>query len=107
MLRTPSPPQLLSTPFTGTAAATCPITLSAVHELAHPVAFASDPAQPYELAPLWTWVLLSDRHPLSGETCFLSDIVALRLPWGVEAADEAEAMLERMRTMGWGGTEES
>jgi hypothetical protein len=106
MLRTPSPPQLLSTPFTGTAAATCPITLSAVHELAHPVAFASDPAQPYELAPLWTWVLLSDRHPLSGETCFLSDIVALRLPWGVEAADEAEAMLERMRTMGWGGTEE-
>jgi hypothetical protein len=103
MLRTPSPPQLLSTPFTGTAAATCPITLSAVHELAHPVAFASDPAQPYELAPLWTWVLLSDRHPLSGETCFLSDIVALRLPWGVEAADEAEAMLERMRTMGWGG----
>jgi hypothetical protein len=95
-------PLALSTPFTGPITAACPITLSAVHELVHPVAFTHDPTQPYELVPLWTWVMLSDRHPLSGETCFLSDIVALRLPWGVEAADEAETMLDRMRTMGWG-----
>ena len=43
------------------------------------MAFASNPLQPYELEPLWKWMLASDhRHPLTGEPCSLSDIVALK-----------------------------
>ena len=65
--------------FTGPPDAACPITLSFVHELLHPVAFASNPLQPYELEPLWKWMLASDhRHPLTSEPCSLSDIVALK-----------------------------
>jgi hypothetical protein len=83
-------------PYTGAADTACPITLSAACELRHAVAFAYAPSQPYELAPLWKWVIASDRHPLTGETCFLSDIAALQLPWG-DAGAGTEAELERMR----------
>jgi hypothetical protein len=64
--------------YIGAADAMCPITLSYVHELAQPVAFASDSSQPYELAPLWKWVLANNRHPLTGRVCAVGDITALR-----------------------------
>jgi hypothetical protein len=98
----PPPTSPPTVPFTGSPAATCPITLSPIHELTHAVAFSYDPAQPYELAPLWTWILLSDRHPLSGETCFLSDIAALRLPWQEEeAVGAAQTTLATLRNTMW------
>ena len=100
-LPAPPPPPAPTIPYTGPATATCPITLTAIHELTHPVAFSYDPAQPYELAPLWTWILLSDRHPLSGETCFVSDIAALRLPWRGEEEETAQAMLSTLRATMW------
>lgn len=65
--------------YTGPPDAACPITLSFVHELSHPVAFASNPSQPYDLVSLCRWVLISDRHPLNGEKCGLDDIVALQV----------------------------
>lgn len=63
--------------YTGAPDAMCPIALAYVHELAHPVAFASDPSQPYELASLWEWVLASHRHPLTGRVCAVGGIMAL------------------------------
>ena len=82
--------------YTGAPDAMCPITLDYVHELTRPVAFASDPSQPYELAPLWEWVLASDRHPLTGRVC--GDIVALRFSdeYCNKARDTA-VVLEGMR----------
>ena len=67
-----------SLPYTGAPDAVCPITLTYVHELTHPVAFTSDTSQPYELAPLWEWVLASHRQPLTGQVCTVGDIRALQ-----------------------------
>jgi hypothetical protein len=78
--------------YTGSLDAICPITLSTVSELKHPVAIRADPAQPYELTPLWKWLLISNRHPLTGQTCSLCDIVPLQL-CGRSGCD-TEAVLE-------------
>ena len=84
------------TTYTGTKDALCPITLNRAHELTHPVAFKGHPSQPYELAPLWKWVLASDRHPLTGRACSLNDIVALR---GAREGNDrvTDAVLEGMQ----------
>lgn len=76
----------------------CPITLSYAHELTHPVAFSTQPSQPYELVPLWKWVLASNRHPLTGRACSLNDIVVLK-EGDVDGSRTriTEAMLEGMR----------
>ncbi len=79
--------------YTGPSDAVCPITLSTISELTHPVAFCAFPAQPYELAPLWKWVLISDRHPLTGKACSLWDIAVL---YGHSAGD-ARAVLDGLR----------
>jgi hypothetical protein len=68
----------------------CPITLLHVNELRHPVVIRAYPAQPYELTPLWKWVLKHNRHPLTGQPCSLSDIVPLH---GRSECD-TEAVLE-------------
>ena len=90
------------TAYTGPPDAACPITLSYVHDLAHPVAFSSNTSQPYELAPLSKWMLVSNRHPMTGEACTLSDIVVLHVRRCSEEeelrqVDRTEAMLEGMK----------
>ena len=90
----------MSVQYTGSPDELCPITLVAVRDLAYPVAFTSSPSQPYELAPLWKWVLSSDKHPLTGEACSLSDIAALNLPWRA-CGRNTEAALEGMRLTLW------
>jgi hypothetical protein len=90
----------MPTAYTGTPDAVCPITLSHVNELAHPVAFRSNAAQPYELAPLWKWVNASGRHPLTGRACHTREIVALRVEAcdaGCNRAYNSEAVLEGLR----------
>jgi hypothetical protein len=83
--------------YTGAPDAMCPITLAYVHELTHPVAFDSDPSQPYELAPLWEWVLASDRHPLTGRVCVVGSIVALRFGDDCNKARDTAVELKEMR----------
>jgi hypothetical protein len=82
--------------YTGAPDAVCPITLSPIHDLIHPAIIISTPTQPYELESLWKWILLSKRHPLSGETCCLCDIAALELPWN--DGQQTENLLEEMWT---------
>jgi hypothetical protein len=82
--------------YTGAPDAMCPITLTYVHELRHPVAFASDPSQPYELAPLWEWVLASHRQPLTGQACAVGDIVAL--DYSSKARDTAAVLKKAKKT---------
>ena len=94
-----------TTPYTGPPDASCPITLSFVHDLAHPVAFASNTSQPYELVPLSKWILTSNRNPMTGEQCTLSDVVALQHVRQCNCEEEeecrqvnhTEAMLEGMK----------
>jgi hypothetical protein len=88
------PTGVMSLLYTGAPNAMCPITLTHLHELTHPVAFASDLSQPYELIPLWEWILLSKRHPLTGETNSLCDITALELPWN--DGQHTESMLDEL-----------
>jgi hypothetical protein len=89
-----------SLPYTGAPDAMCPITLAYVHELTHPVAFASNPAQPYELDPLWEWVLASDRHPLTGRRCTVEDISALWFndEYGSKARETTAALKKAQKT---------
>jgi len=90
-------PVSMSIQYTGALDAVCPITLALVCDLTHPVVIISSPSQPYELAPLWKWVLSSGRHPLTGEACSLSDIAALKLPWRESGGRDTEAVVEGMR----------
>jgi outer membrane murein-binding lipoprotein Lpp len=49
--------------YIGTHDTLCPITLTPVHELEHPVAFKNALAYPFELDALVRWMTISDIHP--------------------------------------------
>ena len=81
--------------YTGDAVdAMCPITLTAVQDLTHPVALQPDYSQPYELAALWRWVLSTKKHPLTGNTCSLNSIATLDLPGARMTESVLEGMLQ-------------
>jgi hypothetical protein len=79
---THQPTPSMPIPYAGAPDTPCPITLATFTELEHPVALGPYAAQPYELTPLWKWVLTSGRHPLTGQVCAVQDIVVLEDPPG-------------------------
>ena len=80
--------------YTGNQDAVCPITLTAVQDLTHPVALQPDYSQPYELAALWRWVLSTKKHPITGNTCSLNSIATLDLPGARMTESVLEGMLQ-------------
>ena len=71
----------------------CPITLRPLHELTHPVAFACNMDQPYELDAVCDWLELSCTNPLTGQAASVRDLV------GVGGDVETAEMLLRQRSL--------
>ena len=56
-------------PYTGDLDAMCPITLTPLCNIKHPIVFNNAPHQPYEAEALALWLSTRRRNPLTNEYC--------------------------------------